>query len=78
MLTVIELAIKDYAHLGSRDDDWASASMFLFSRSREWKEHRQLVCNIAGVDPGYVARKAREMRAAVIIAKMLARINDVR
>lgn len=55
-LTVIGCAIYDYAQ--HRGDDYHSAHMFLFSEYKNWRNHRQLICDIAGVSVEFVQRMA--------------------
>lgn len=59
-LSVIACAINDYAC--QRGDDYYSAEMFLFSESRNWRQHRQIICDIAGVDVGFVQRAAKKLK----------------
>ena len=40
----------------------ASARTFLFAESGPWKQSRELICSLSGLDPDYFAEKVRALQ----------------
>lgn len=57
---VIEAAMSD-AKKKRKCLDREHARMFLTGANKEWREHLELCCSIAGLEVDYVIRKAKEL-----------------